>query len=102
MNVQQLAHMVAVADSGSVSAAGRSLHVTQPVISRSIRAFEQEHRVKLFHRSGRRLVPTEAGTAIIASARRALEAIDAVTELAGDAHEQAELTSPPPRPTDLF
>jgi DNA-binding transcriptional LysR family regulator len=92
MNVQQLTYLVAVADSGSVSAAGRALHVTQPVISRSIRAFEQEHRVKLFRRSGRRLVPTEAGTAIIASARRALGAIDAVTEMARDAGNHAELS----------
>ncbi len=92
MNVQQLTYLVAVADSGSVSAAGRSLHVSQPVISRSIRAFEQEHRVKLFHRSGRRLVPTEAGAAVIASARSALAAIAAVTETARDVRGQAELT----------
>jgi DNA-binding transcriptional LysR family regulator len=92
MNVQQLTYLVAVADSGSVSAAGRALHVTQPVISRSIRAFELEHRVKLFRRSGRRLVPTEAGTAVIASARYALAAIDAVTETARDTREQTELS----------
>jgi len=92
MNVQQLTYLVAVADAGSVSAAGRSLHVTQPVISRSIRAFEREHRIKLFWRSGRRLVPTEAGSALIASARRALAAIDAVSDTARDLGEQAELT----------
>jgi DNA-binding transcriptional LysR family regulator len=91
MNVQQLTYLVAVADAGSMSAAGRSLHVTQPVISRSIRAFEREHRVKVFHRSGRTLVPTEIGTTVIASARRALAAIDAVAETARDAREQAQL-----------
>jgi len=91
MNVQQLRYLVAVSDLGSVSAAARSLHVTQPAISRSIRSFEVEHGVTVFRLSGRRLVPTEAGITVVDAARRALAAIDAVELEARAAGGQAEL-----------
>jgi DNA-binding transcriptional LysR family regulator len=91
MNVQQLRYLVAVSDLGSVSAAARSLHVTQPAVSRSIRSFEVEHGVTVFSLSGRRLVPTEAGTTVVDAARRALAAIDAVELEARAAGGQAEL-----------
>jgi LysR family transcriptional regulator, nitrogen assimilation regulatory protein len=91
MNVQQLRYLVAVSDLGSVSAAARSLHVTQPAISRSIRSFEVEHHVTVFRLSGRRLVPTQAGTSVIDAARRALAAVDAVGHEARAAGGLAEL-----------
>lgn len=82
MNVQQLRYLVAVSDSGSVSAAARSLGITQPVISRAVRAFEAEQRVTVFALCGRSLVPTEAGKDIVDAARDALTAIDAVGQTA--------------------
>lgn len=91
MNMQQLRYLVAVSDFGSVSAAARSLGVTQPVISRSVRTFEVEHGVKVFVRRGRHLVPTEAGQAVVESARDALAAIDTVEQRAREAGGQAEL-----------
>lgn len=91
MNVQQLRYLVAVSDFGSVSAAARSLRVTQPVISRSVRAFEVEHGMTVFCLSGRRLVPTGAGRAVVNSARDALSAIDTVGEMARAAGGQIEL-----------
>ena len=91
MNVQQLRYLVAVSDLGSVSAAARSLRVTQPVISRSVRAFESEHGMTVFCLSGRRLVPTDAGRAVVDSARRALAAVDAVGQTARAAGDHEEL-----------
>jgi LysR family transcriptional regulator, cyn operon transcriptional activator len=91
MNIQQLRYLVGVIDSGSMSAAARSLNVTQPVISRSIRDFEREHGMKVFALSGRRLIATEAGTSVIASARRALAAIDEVAETARKPRQETEL-----------
>jgi DNA-binding transcriptional LysR family regulator len=91
MNIQQLRYLIGVSDEGSVSAAARSLHVSQPVISRSIRAFEHEQGVTLFCLSGRRLVPTGDGRAVIESARQALAAIDAVSRTARDRQHQNEL-----------
>jgi LysR family nitrogen assimilation transcriptional regulator len=82
MNAQQLRYLVAVSDFGSLSAAARSLGVTQPVISRSVHAFETEHGVTLFARSGTRLVVTEAGEPIVDAARDALAAFDIVGQTA--------------------
>ncbi len=92
MNVQQLRYLVAVSDAGSVSAAARSLQVTQPVISRAVRAFEIEHGITVFCLSGRRLVPTDAGTAVVDSARGALAAIDAVGRTARTAGDRVQLS----------
>ena len=91
MNVQQLRYLVAVSDFGSVSAAARSLGVTQPVISRSVHAFEIEQGVTVFGLSGTRLVITEAAQAIVNAARDALAAIDAVGQTAQAVRDKREL-----------
>jgi LysR family transcriptional regulator, cyn operon transcriptional activator len=91
MNVQQLRYIVAVSDSGSFSAAARALAVTQPVISRSVRAFEAEHGVTMFTLSGRSLIPTQSGLAIVVAAREALAAIEDVAQTARAAGGQTEL-----------
>lgn len=91
MNLQQLRYLVAVADRGSVSAAARSLHLSQPVISRALRAFEAEHGVHVFCLRGRRLVPTEGGITIVGAAREALRAIENVEEKTREAAGRSEL-----------
>ncbi len=91
MNVQQLRYLVAVSDFGSVSAAARALGVTQPVISRSVHAFETEHGVTVFGLSGTRLVITEEGQAIVHAARDALTAIDAVGQAAQAVRDRRDL-----------
>lgn len=91
MNVQQLRYLVAVSDSGSLSAAARSLRVTQPVISRSVHAFETEHGVTVFELSGTRLVITEEAQAIVHAARDALAAIDAVGQTAQAVRDRRDL-----------
>jgi LysR family nitrogen assimilation transcriptional regulator len=91
MTVQQLRYLVAVSDFGSVSAAARSLGVSQPVISRSVHAFEAEYGVTVFGLSGRRLVFTEAAQAVVSAARDALAAIDAVGQTAQTVRDRQEL-----------
>ena len=91
MNVQQLRYLIAVCDLGSVSAAARSLGVTQPVISRSVHAFENEHGVTMFALSGTRLVVTEAGELIVDAARDALAAFDVVGQTALAVRDKREL-----------
>jgi LysR family transcriptional regulator, nitrogen assimilation regulatory protein len=90
MNVQQLRYLVAVSDFGSVSAAGRTLGVTQPVISRAVHAFETEHGVTMFTLSGTRLVLTEAGEPIVDAARGALAAFDVVAQTARTVRDKRE------------
>ena len=91
MNVQQLRYLIAVSDFGSVSAAARSLGVTQPVVSRSIHAFESEQGVTVFALSGTRLVVTEAAQEIVHAARDALTAFDAVEQTAHAVRDKREL-----------
>jgi LysR family nitrogen assimilation transcriptional regulator len=91
MTVQQLRYLVAVSDLGSVSAAARSLGVSQPVISRSVHAFEADNGVTIFGLSGNRLVITEPAQAIVSAARDALAAIDAVAQMAQMIRDQHEL-----------
>src|SRR6478752_3561124 len=70
MNLQQLRYLVTAADAGSFSAASRTLQISQPVLSRALHSLERECKLVLFRRDGRRLVLTDAGTTVVASARR--------------------------------
>jgi len=61
LNFHHLRYFWAVAREGGVTRAARSLRVSQPAVSAQLRALEQELGEKLLARSGRGLVPTEAG-----------------------------------------
>lgn len=51
----------AVADAGSLTHAGETLHLSQSAVSRQIRALEESLGVTLFHRHARGLILTEQG-----------------------------------------
>jgi DNA-binding transcriptional LysR family regulator len=70
MNLQQLDHFLAVAETGSFSRAAEKVHLTQPALSRSIQALEAEIGAPLFARLGRRNELTDAGALVAARARR--------------------------------
>jgi LysR family nitrogen assimilation transcriptional regulator len=61
MEIKQLQLFLAVADAGTLSKAAITLSITQPVITRQVRALEEELGVELFYRNGRGVVLTEAG-----------------------------------------
>jgi len=61
MDIRQLRCFFYVADLGSVTHASAFLHVTQPAISRTIKALEDELGVALFERNGRGVKLTNAG-----------------------------------------
>jgi LysR family nitrogen assimilation transcriptional regulator len=61
MDLKQLKAFATLAEFGSFSRAGAVLSVAQPVLSRQIKALEQELGIELFHRNGRGIVLTEAG-----------------------------------------
>jgi DNA-binding transcriptional LysR family regulator len=69
---------VRTVDEGSVSAAARSVHLTQPALSRNLKLLEEDVGTRLFARSGRRLVLTPAGRALLPEARSLLEAAQRV------------------------
>ena len=83
MDLRQIEQVLAVFDHGSVTAAARSLHLAQPSVSETLRRTERELGTPLFHRVGRRLVPTPAGDAFVGPARQLLRDRDGLlTEVA--------------------
>lgn len=65
--------LVAAIDGGSLSAASRTLGIPLPTVSRRVSDLEALLGSQLLVRTSRKLLLTEAGTAYVASARRALE-----------------------------
>lgn len=78
VTLRQLRAFLLTAQTGSASAAGRQLGITQPAVSQHIQELEKLLRVRLFERAGIRLLPTMAGLALIEPARRTLATIDMI------------------------
>ena len=64
--------VLAVAEAGSLSAAARRQKAPLATVSRKVSELEAHLRTKLFNRSSRMLVPTDAGRSYIAAAKRIL------------------------------
>jgi DNA-binding transcriptional LysR family regulator len=76
-SLDQLRTFLAVARDGSFSAAARSLNRTQSVVSYTIANLEEQlGGLTLFDRTGRRPVLTEAGTTLLAEARKVSLGVD--------------------------
>jgi DNA-binding transcriptional LysR family regulator len=72
MDTRQLAAFCAVVERQSFSQAAERLGVTQPAVSLQVRALERRLGAQLLDRSGRRVVPTEAGLRLYRGAQRLL------------------------------
>ena len=73
MELRQLEYFIAIVDCGAFSRAALRLSVGQPVLSRQIKALENEFGVDLYHRTGRGIALTEAGKMLEKYARGMLE-----------------------------
>jgi DNA-binding transcriptional LysR family regulator len=80
LTLQQLQYFLAAFRHGSFSSAAEELHMAQPSLSEQVRRLEAELGVRLFHRVGRGLTPTEAGNALRPHAERTLDAAEAARE----------------------
>ncbi|GAB3576333.1 LysR substrate-binding domain-containing protein [Amycolatopsis endophytica] len=69
MEMRVLKYFLAVAEAGSITEGSRRLHVTQPSVSRQLRALEQELGVDLFRRGHGALSLTHAGRRFLDAAR---------------------------------
>ncbi len=84
---------------GSVTAAARSLGLSQPAVSRLLAQFETELGFKLFHRSKGRLLPTSQALLLYEEVDLALQGIERISALAGDIRKtnvgQLRIVAPP-------
>ncbi|SEA43157.1 LysR family transcriptional regulator [Variovorax sp. YR216] len=70
MTLVQLRHLISLAESGSFSKSAQGLYITQPALSRSIRALEDELGMLLFDRVGRRIELTAFGREVVERAKQ--------------------------------
>jgi DNA-binding transcriptional LysR family regulator len=69
LDLKHLRQLIEVADKGSIRSAAESLAITQPALSRSIRAMEDELGVKLVERGPRGAELTPVGTRLLKYSR---------------------------------
>jgi LysR family transcriptional regulator, benzoate and cis,cis-muconate-responsive activator of ben and cat genes len=72
IDFQHLVYFVAVAEEGSIRAAAHRLHLTQPPLSRHMRALERRLGVQLLTRTPRGVLLTPAGEVLLVEARDTL------------------------------
>jgi DNA-binding transcriptional LysR family regulator len=78
VDLRKLRYFVAVAEQLHFGRAAQSLHIAQPVLSRQIRALEEELKAQLFARDRRATELTPAGRQLLADARPLLASADAL------------------------
>jgi DNA-binding transcriptional LysR family regulator len=76
MEFQHLRALLLVAETGSVTEAARRLLLTQPAVTRQLRALEDELGGVLFDRTTKPLLPTPLGQAALTYARRIVQISD--------------------------
>ncbi|PTX56207.1 LysR family transcriptional regulator [Litoreibacter ponti] len=78
----------AVADAGSLTHAGDTLHLSQSAVSRQIRALEESLNTTLFHRHARGLILTEQGELLFDATRAMTKRLDAASARIRDSEEE--------------
>lgn len=73
MNISQLPYIVAIASTGSLSAAARQLGISQPALSKFLKNTERDVGQELFFRNQNRYVPTPAGQIYLSTAQQILK-----------------------------
>lgn len=84
MELHQIRYVLAVADSGSFTAAADALHVSQSGISTQVQKLERELGVSMFTRTSRRVSLTTEGERLLPSLRSAAAALDEIRVNASD------------------
>ena len=78
----------AVADAGSLTHAGDTLHLSQSAVSRQIRSLEESLNTTLFHRHARGLILTEQGELLFEATRSMNKRLETATARIRDSEEE--------------
>lgn len=80
IELEQLRQLVAFAQYGTLSRAAEALHISQPSLSRTMQALEEELQANLFVRKKNRIVLNETGQVAVEQAKQVLSAAKELTE----------------------
>ncbi len=85
--IDELRGFLLVVELGTVTAAARKQHLSQPALTAALQRLEQQLGARLLHRGRRGVEPTAAGEALVPKARAVLAALEdarrAVSEVSG-------------------
>jgi DNA-binding transcriptional LysR family regulator len=84
MNIKALKAFRFIVVNGSLAAAAKSLHLSQPAVSRLISLLEHETKLQLFYRTRRRLTLTPEGEAFYRQAEHLLMGFDEIPRIIND------------------
>jgi DNA-binding transcriptional LysR family regulator len=82
MDTDRIRLFVEIIEQGTLSAAARTMHITQPAASRNLKLLEEELGAALLARQGRGLVLTQTGRALVPIARAMLSNLGALEQRA--------------------
>lgn len=109
MDIEQVRCFLAIVDEGGFGRAAARLHLSTSAVSRRLKDLERGLRAELFIRGPHGVELTQAGTALVEPARRALESFESLTQIARHPDQGADRPprlgvtgSMPPMPVDLF
>ncbi len=88
MDWDKLGIFHAVADAGSLTHAGDTLHLSQSAVSRQIRALEESLNTTLFHRHARGLILTEQGELLFDATKSMNKRLEAASARIKDSEEE--------------
>jgi LysR family transcriptional regulator, low CO2-responsive transcriptional regulator len=81
MNIAQLRAFHAVATEGGFTRAAHRLGISQPAVTVQVRAIEQAHGLRLFHRRGGSVELTDFGRELLSRTRQVFALLDEVDDL---------------------
>jgi LysR family transcriptional activator of nhaA len=91
LNFNHLYYFWVVARAGSITAASRQLHLTQPTLSTQIKQLERALGAPLFSRTGRELVLTGVGQSVLRRADEMFRVAEGLMEDLGDGAQPQKL-----------
>lgn len=91
IELQQLIQLLTIAKYGTLSGATNELHISQPSLSRSMKALESELGVTLFDRTKNKITLNEAGNLALTYARHVIDDVTAMENVM-QAYERSQHT----------
>lgn len=91
MTIRHLKIFIAVAETGSMSAAAQKLYLSQPTVSQAIQELERHYQIHLFDRLSRKLYITQDGLSLLSLAHQAVGQFDSLEKTMQEKHRISSL-----------